>query len=152
MVNKKFSAHGDVHAHFLQEKRILSISLSGPFNLEFILKYQRVVGAEREKIQVPCWASLVNVHGLALAPMEATADAQLIVDEAVDSGLVATAVVLHETEGLALQQKFWSKIYDASTLPFQFFSDSSAASDWLVEKIASGMQRHNVYQSRKIIR
>ena len=48
MVNKKFSAHGDVHAHFLQEKRILSISLSGPFNLEFILKYQRVVGAERE--------------------------------------------------------------------------------------------------------
>ena len=60
MVNKKFSAHGNVHAHFLQEKRILSISLSGPFNLEFILKYQRLVGAERPNIQVPCWASLVK--------------------------------------------------------------------------------------------
>ena len=152
MEREKFSAHGDVQAHFLQERRILVIDLSGPFNLEFILKYQRVVGAERKKINVPCWASLVNVHGLALAPMEATSDAQLIVDEAVDSGLVATAVVLHEPEGLALQQKFWSKIYDGSTLPFQFFNRSSEASDWLGEKIVSEMRAKGVYQSKNVMR
>ncbi|TKB05069.1 hypothetical protein E5672_02965 [Alteromonas portus] len=152
MEREKFSAHGDVQAHFLQERRILVIDLSGPFNLEFILKYQRVVGAERKKINVPCWASLVNVHGLALAPMEATLDAQLIVDEAVDSGLVATAVVLHEPEGLALQQKFWSKIYDGSTLPFQFFNRSSEACDWLGEKIVSEMRAKGVYQSKNVMR
>lgn len=152
MDNEKFCAHGDVKARFIQEKRILTIDLSGPFNLEFIRKYQRVVGAERRSINVPCWVSLVNVYGLALAPMEATADAQLIVDEAVDSGLVATAVVLHEPEGLALQQKFWSRIYDASTLPFQFFSETSEASEWLSEKITSGMREKGVYQNNNIIR
>ncbi len=152
MDNEKFSAHGDVRALFVEDKRILTIDLSGPFNLEFIRKYQRVVGAERRKINVPCWASLVNVYGLALAPMEATADAQLIVDEAVDSGLVATAVVLHEPEGLALQQKFWSRIYDASTLPFQFFSETPKASEWLTEKITSGMRAKGVYQNNNIIR
>ena len=152
MDNEKFSAHGDVKARFIQESRFLAIDLKGPFNLEFIRKYQRVVGAERRKINVSCWASLVNVHGLALAPMEATADAQLIVDEAVDSGLVATAVVLHEPEGLALQQKFWSRIYDASTLPFQFFSETSEASEWLSDKITSGMRAKAVYQNNNIIR
>ena len=152
MDNEKFSAHGEVRALFVEDKRILTIDLSGPFNLEFIRKYQRVVGAERRKINVPCWASLVNIYGLALAPMEATADAQLIVDEAVDSGLVATAVVLHESEGLALQQKFWSKIYDASTIPFQFFSETPAASEWLSEKITSGMRSKGVYQNNNIIR
>lgn len=152
MDNEKFSAHGEVRALFVEDKRILTIDLSGPFNLEFIRKYQRVVGAERRKINVPCWASLVNIYGLALAPMEATADAQLIVDEAVDSGLVATAVVLHEPEGLALQQKFWSRIYDSSTIPFQFFSETPKASEWLNEKITSGMRTKGVYQNNNIIR
>lgn len=152
MDNEKFSAHGEVRALFVEDKRILTIDLSGPFNLEFIRKYQRVVGAERRKINVPCWASLVNVYGLALAPMEATDDAQLIVDEAVDSGLVATAVVLHEPEGLALQQKFWSRCYDASTLPFQFFCETPKASEWLSEKITSGMRSKGVYQNNNIIR
>lgn len=152
MGNEKFSAHGDVKAQFVQERRMLIIDLSGPFNLEFIRKYQRVVGAERRNINVPCWASLVNVYGLALAPMEATVDAQLIVDEAVESGLVATAVVLHEQEGLALQQKFWSRIYDASILPFQFFTETSEASEWLSEKIASSMHAKGVYQNNNINR
>ena len=152
MDSEKFSAHGEVRALFVEDKRILTIDLSGPFNLEFIRKYQRVVGAERRKINVPCWASLVNIYGLALAPMEATADAQLIVDEAVDSGLVATAVVLHEPEGLALQQKFWSRIYDSSTIPFQFFSETPKASEWLNEKITSGMRTKGVYQNNNIIR
>ena len=152
MDNEKFSAHGEVRALFVEDKRILTIDLSGPFNLEFIRKYERVVGAERRKINVPRWASLVNIYGLALAPMEATADAQLIVEEAVDSGLVATAVVLHEPEGLALQQKFWSRIYDASTIPFQFFSEAPKASEWLSEKITSRMCVKGVYQNNNIIR
>ena len=152
MDNEKFSAHGEVKALFVEDKRILTIDLSGPFNLEFIRKYQRVVGAERRKINVPRWASLVNIYGLALAPLEGTADAQLIVEEAVDSGLVATAVVLHEPEGLALQQKFWSRIYDASTIPFQFFSETPKASEWLSEKITSGMRTKGVYQNNNIIR
>ena len=68
----KFSAHGEVHAHFQAEQNILHIDLVGPFNLEFMQKYERVVGAQRKNIDTPCWGSLVNVHGLALAPMEAT--------------------------------------------------------------------------------
>ncbi len=43
----KFSAHGEVHAHFQAEQNILHIDLVGPFNLEFMQKYEREVGAQR---------------------------------------------------------------------------------------------------------
>ena len=68
----KFGAHGKVHAHFQAEQNILHIDLVGPFNFEFMQKYERLVGAQRKNIDTPCWGSLVNVHGLPLAPMEAT--------------------------------------------------------------------------------
>lgn len=43
----KFSAHGEVHAHFQAEQNILHIDLVGPFNLEFMQKYEREVDAQR---------------------------------------------------------------------------------------------------------
>ena len=67
MDREKFKAHGEVRARFLEAKCILFIDLVGPFNLEFMQKYVGVVGPERKKIDQPCWGSLVNVHGLALA-------------------------------------------------------------------------------------
>ena len=42
----KFSAQ-EVHAHFQAEQNILHINLVGPFNLEFMQKYERVVGAQK---------------------------------------------------------------------------------------------------------
>lgn len=67
MDREKFKAHGDVRAQSLKAKGILFIDLVGLFDLEFMQKYKGVVGLEREKIDQPCWGSLVNVHGLALA-------------------------------------------------------------------------------------
>ncbi len=67
MDREKFKAHGEVRAQLLEAKGILFIDLVGPFNLEFMQKYEGVVGLERERIDQPCWGSLVNVHGLALA-------------------------------------------------------------------------------------
>jgi len=51
----KFSAHGEVHAHFQAEQNILHIDLVGPFNLEFMQKYERVVGAQRKNIDTRQW-------------------------------------------------------------------------------------------------
>ena len=142
----KFSAHGEVHAHFQAEQNILHIDLVGPFNLEFMQKYERVVGAQRKNIDTPCWGSLVNVHGLALAPMEATNAGQEIVSKAVALGLIATAVVLHEPEGVAMQKKFWSRVYESSTLAFEYFDDTAQATLWLSEKVLACLQAHNVNQ------
>ena len=67
MDREKFKAHGEVRAQSLKAKGILFIDLVGPFNLEFMQKHEGGVWLEREKIDQPCWGSLVNVHGLALA-------------------------------------------------------------------------------------
>jgi len=146
MSRSKFGAHGEVHAHFNPELNILFIDLVGPFNLEFMQKYELEVGAERMKITAPCWGSLVNVHGLALAPMEATNTGQAIVSKAVSSGLAATAIVLHEPEGITMQKKFWSRVYESSTLPFDYFDNTQDATEWLSEKILACMQAHNISQ------
>lgn len=140
----EFSAHGEVHAHFKSEKNILFIDLVGPFNLEFMQKYETEVGAERAKIAAPCWGSLVNVHGLALAPMEATQSGQAIVSKAVTKGLAATAIVLQEPEGITMQKKFWSRVYASSTLPFEYFDNSQEAIEWLTDKILACMQAHKL--------
>lgn len=145
----KFAAHGNVQAKFSQQNNILYINLIGPFNVEFVEKYEAVVGAERAKIDVPCWGSLVNVHGLALAPLAATNDGQSIVSKAVAKGLVATAVVLHEKEGLEMQKTFWSRIYASSDLPFRFFMTIDDATDWLTNEINLCSQKQSAMNSFK---
>lgn len=143
MDSSKFSAHGEVKAEFDAHQNILFIDLIGPFNLEFMRKYESVVGAQREKINAPCWGSIVNVNGLALAPMSATPSAHAIVNKAVAKGLVATAVVFNETEGVELQKKFWTRLYAGSTLPFAFFSTHKAATAWIIEQIQVCMQSNS---------
>ncbi|MAG68457.1 MAG: hypothetical protein CMK74_21690 [Pseudomonadales bacterium] len=140
MKPNKFSAHGEVQAIYVSELQILSINLTGPFNLEFMTKYERVVGETRKQIDAPCWGSLVNVYGLALAPMEATDRGHEIVQKAMALGLAATAVILHESEGAAMQRKFWSRIYAGSGLPFEYFSSTHEANEWLKEHILTSMQ------------
>ncbi|WP_334018804.1 hypothetical protein [Alteromonas sp. S015] len=146
MDKDRFSAHGEVHAHYQSAQRILHIDLVGPFNFEFMQKYERVVGVQRKTIDTPCWGSLVNVYGLALAPIEAINAGQQIVSKAVALGLVATAVVLHESEGVAMQKKFWSRVYDSSTLAFEYFDDTAQATQWLCERVLAWQQAHNVNQ------
>ncbi|MEC8230157.1 MAG: hypothetical protein VX061_01835 [Pseudomonadota bacterium] len=150
MDKNKFDAHGEVKARFNSSQHILYIDLIGPFNLEFMHKYEVVVGAQRAKIDVPCWGSVVNVNGLALAPMAATNSGQLIVDKAVAQGLVATAIVFHETEGAELQRKFWSRVYETSSLPFAFFPTTKEATDWLSEKILSCLQTKRLDHSMRV--
>lgn len=135
MNGTKFSAHGEVHAQYSVQQRILFIDLVGPFNVEFIQKYEAVVGRVRKNITSPYWGSMVNVHGLALAPMEASNSGQAIIHNAVDAGLVATAIVFHETEGMEMQKKFWSRVYTSTSLPFEYFSSREGAIEWLTEKI-----------------
>ena len=67
------------------------------------------------------------MHGLALVPMEVTNAGQEIVSKAVALGPIATAVVLHEPEGVAMQKKFWSRVYESSTLAFEYFDDTAQA-------------------------
>ncbi len=146
MDRKKFLAHGEVHARFSEKQGILFIDLVGPFNLEFMQKYEDVVGSEREKIDIPCWGSLVNVHGLALAPMEATNSGKAIVTKAVSVGLIATAIVLHEPEGKAMQEVFWSRVYASTSLPYQYFDNTEEAAEWLSRKILASTQAHKIEQ------
>ncbi|MCG7812719.1 hypothetical protein F0261_15935 [Alteromonas sp. 07-89-2] len=146
MDKDRFSAHGEVHAHYQPAQKILHIDLVGPFNLEFMQEYERVVGAQRKTIDSPCWGSLVNVHGLALAPMQATNAGQEIVSKAVALGLVATAVVLHEPEGVEMQKKFWSRVYESSTLAFEYFDDTTLATQWLSERVLASVQARSVDQ------
>lgn len=147
MDSSKFGAHGEVQAAFNAQNSILFIDLSGPFNLEFMQKYEAVVGAQRATIKSPCWASLVNVNGLGLAPMTATPSAHNIVVNAEVKGLVATAVIFHEKEGLELQKKFWTRLYEGSTLPFAFFDSQEEALDWLDEHINACYQSINDFRS-----
>ena len=137
METSKFGAHGEVKASFDPRQNILFIDLIGPFNLEFMSRYETVVGAQRAKIESPCWASLVNVNGLGLAPMAATTSAHDIVEKAEVKGLVATAIILNETEGLELQKKFWTRLYTGSSLAFSFFSNKEDALAWLQQHIDS---------------
>jgi len=137
METSKFGAHGEVKASFDPRQNVLFIDLIGPFNLEFMSRYETVVGAQRAKIASPCWASLVNVNGLGLAPMAATASANDIVDKAEVKGLVATAIILNETEGLQMQKKFWTRLYKGSSLHFSFFSNKEDALAWLQQHIDS---------------
>ena len=125
MDKDRFSAHGEVHAHYQSAQKILHIDLVGPFNLEFMQKY---------------------VHGLALAPMQATNAGQEIVSKAVALGLVATAVVLHEAEGVEMQKKFWSRVYESSTLAFEYFDDTTLATQWLSERVLASVQARSVDQ------
>jgi len=78
--------------------------------------------------------------------MEATNAGQEIVSKAVGLGLIATAVVLHETEGVAMQKKFWSRVYESSTLAFEYFDDTAQATLWLNEKVLACLQAHNANQ------
>ncbi len=150
MDREKFKAHGEVRAQFLEAKGILFIDLVGPFNLEFMQKYEGVVGLEREKIDQPCWGSLVNVHGLALAPMEATISGQAIVAKATSTGLIATAIVLHESEGKALQKIFWSRVYASSQLPYKYFDATEEAEAWLSDKLFISTQACKIDQRARV--
>ncbi|WP_338517081.1 hypothetical protein [Alteromonas gracilis] len=147
MDRSQFSAHGEVKAAFDEHQKVLFIDLVGPFNLEFMRKYEMVVGAQRAKITSPCWGSLVNINGLALAPMTATSSAHAIVDKAVAKGLVATAIVFNETEGEELQKKFWTQLYEGSTLPFAFFSSRGDAIEWLSEHIYTCIETNSACYS-----
>ena len=114
MDKDRFSAHGEVHAHYQPTQKILHIDLVGPFNLEFMQKYERVVGAQRKTIDSPCWGSL--------------------------------AVVLHEAEGVEMQKKFWSRVYESSTLAFEYFDDTTLATQWLSERVLASVQARSVDQ------
>jgi hypothetical protein len=69
--------------------------------------------------------------------MAATTSAHDIVDKAEVKGLIATAIILNETEGLELQKKFWTRLYTGSSLPFSFFSNKEDALAWLQQHIDS---------------
>ena len=54
--------------------------------------------------------------------------------------------MLHEPEGVAMQKKFWSRVYESSTLAFEYFDDTAQATLWLSEKVLACLQAHNVNQ------
>jgi len=47
---------------------------------------------------------------------------------------------------VAMQKKFWSRVYESSTLAFEYFDDTAQATLWLSEKVLACLQAHNVNQ------
>jgi len=129
--HEQFSPHGNVSASYDPDDNILYLNLTGPFNLEFMQAYENKVAPLRSQINKPYWVSLVNVYGLALAPLPSIAYARNIIDNAMTGGLVATAVVFHSKDAKSTIERFWHKMYAKTPLSYRFFDNQDEAKQWL---------------------
>ena len=145
MSQSRFGAHGDVNIVYDTSCRTMFVEMHGPFNSEFMRYYEKAAAAVRKTIKDAHWVSLVEVEGLALAPMDALGEAMKTLEAATKSGLVATAVIFKEQEAQTMQKKFWSQVYVPTKLRYAFFDDKSSALHWLAEQLPPVEQMSHQY-------
>ncbi|MBT0585636.1 hypothetical protein [Alteromonas oceanisediminis] len=133
MNNRQFPAHGDVRLHI--EGRLLVIEGYGPANLEAVLYYQRSVQGFRNQLNSGPWASLVLLREEPLLVPEAKNLLISSIQRATQQNLVATAVVIQDTQYESTVRMFWESIYAQVDLTQAFFEQEADARAWLQRHI-----------------
>ena len=135
-MNIQFQAHGKFTLRV--EGRLLITEVCGPWNVELVELWAK---ESRDLVKYLSargkWASLAIVKQSLLSTPDAMAILGEVMSYAVkEANMVASAKVRTEdVEGFGLVEPLFHNMYK-NLCPFNFFTDTSAASDWLEQFIA----------------
>lgn len=126
-----FSAHGQVAAYYDENYRTLHVSITTPVNEEFITEYEAVLNPIRAQITHSHWGSIITMHGEPLTPLDTFSITKKSMSNAVEQGVVASALIFNVNGGKLVYQEFWDNLYEGSGILHRYFDEDSAAQVWI---------------------
>lgn len=123
------STHGSYHIE--QQNNILVIDAQGPFDDVVSEQYQKDIKKITKKMCKNPWASLISFKGNAVFTPDAEQGLIETTQYRVDNGMVAVAAVILDSAYADTLQMQLQRIYQSSSVQFNFFSDTKNAQRWL---------------------
>ncbi len=121
------------HANYSieQQNNILLIDAHGPFDEVITEQFDRDIKVVTQKMRHKPWASLVSFKGNSIITPEAEQNLIETTHYRVENGMVAIAVVIMNSSYADTLQMQLQRIYQSSSVQFNFFSDAKNAKSWL---------------------
>lgn len=123
------STHGSYHIE--QQNNILVIDAQGPFDDVVSEQYHKDMVLITQKMCKNPWASLISFKGNAVFTPDAEQSLIETTQYRVDNGMVAIAAVILDSAYADTLQMQLQRIYQSSSVQFNFFSDTKNAKRWL---------------------
>lgn len=115
-----FAEHGEFEVKV--EDNILFVDATGPFNEELVKQYEKCLELCIQKLEKAKWNQIISLHKYSLFTPEAEHKLTQTLKNRKERGLVASVVVLHNTEGESLIKAQMSRCYESADIRFEFAS------------------------------
>lgn len=114
-----------------QQNNILLIDAQGPFNEAISEQYHQDIKFHTQKMSGAPWAALISFKENRVFTPEAELKLIETTQYRVEHGMVAIAAVLMNSAYADVLQMQLQRIYQTSSIQFNFFSDPEHAKNWL---------------------
>ncbi len=131
--NKRFPPHGEFH--FRIEENLLILYTIGPWNIESIIEMTENLPEIRNKINGIKWGVLAIITGQPLHTPDASKLASEILFKNNKNGLIASAMILDESNNPEFGKLHIANIYKKTGGLFEFFTDEIPAKNWLNDQL-----------------
>lgn len=126
-----YSAHGSYRIEQQNNILLIDINEQGNFNHAVSQQYLQDIKLITEKMRDTPWASLITFKGFGVFSPDAEKNLVETTHYRVENGMVAIAVVIIDNTYTDILQLQLQRIYQSTTVQFNFFSDAKYAKDWL---------------------
>lgn len=137
-VSGLFIPHGEYRVEV--QNNILLIEARGPFNKEVVTAYTADVLQALEQMEPP-WGQVIVLHQDSVFTPEAESQLAKKVAQSKALGLVASGVVILNTQIEFVIKQQLSQVYKQSDVLHNYFDAEDAARSWVVDELANYPQR-----------
>nr|WP_268820435.1 hypothetical protein [Paraglaciecola sp. G1-23] len=119
----------------------MEVEGDGPWNLEAVTQANLNFSELINGLSSEPWGALVVLHGDPIYVPEAADFLVKSIRSECDSGRVATAIMVEDSNSPEFAKRHLSDIYQRAGCEYRFFSDKAEASWWLIQKITSAQSK-----------
>jgi hypothetical protein len=127
----KYSAQGSYRIEQQNNILLIDIDEQGSFNDAVSEQYHEDIKLITQKMRDNPWASLITFKGIGVFTPDAEQNLIETTHYRVENGMVAIAAVIIDSTYADILQLQLQRIYQSSSIQFNFFSNTKYAKNWL---------------------
>ncbi|PCI55651.1 MAG: hypothetical protein COB45_06270 [Gammaproteobacteria bacterium] len=127
----QYSTHGSYRIEQQNNILLIDIDEQSTFNDVVSEQYHKDIKIMTQKMRNNPWASLITLKGIGVFTPDAEENLIETTHYRVENGMIAIAVVIIDSTYADTLQLQLQRIYQSSSVQFNFFSDTKHAKYWL---------------------
>ena len=127
----QYSAHGSYRIEQQNNILLIDIDEQGTFNDAISEQYHKDIKIITQKMRDNPWASLITFKGKGVFTPDTEQNLIETTNYRVENGMIAIAAVIIDSAYADILQLQLQRIYQSSSVQFNFFSNTKYAKDWL---------------------